>query len=474
MTTKTRYDIAIIGAGSGGLVVASAAASLGAKVLLVENRKMGGDCLNYGCVPSKTFLKSAHLAAAMRKADNYGFSKPKFDTSLKDIMQRVKSVIAEIEPHDSKERFEGLGVDVKFGKGKLVSQTEISIDGEIYQTKKIVVSTGSSAMVPPIKGLDTVRYRTNEDIFELETLPKRLVVLGAGPIGLELGQGFAHLGSEVSVVDRLDKLFVKDEPEASPIMEKQLERDNVKLYLSSEIKEITKQGDEIVVKISTNQQDIDIVCDELLVALGRTPNTKDIGLEQVGVKTDKRGFIEVNDHLQTNIKNIYACGDVRGKFLFTHAAGYEAGIVVKNALIFNMFKTSYHNMAWTTYTIPQVAHVGLLEEQAKQLGIFKQSYILPISANDRAKADDDREGYAKVIIDNKGVVVGGSIVSDKAGDLLPLFSMMVSKKMKLSSAMSLRYQYPIQSEIISSLALIDFKNSAKPWQMKLLKRIVTR
>ncbi len=468
------YDIAIIGAGSGGLVVASAAASMGARVLLVENRKMGGDCLNYGCVPSKTFLKSAHLAKSMNNAESYGFSKPKYDTLLNQIMERVSNVIAEIEPHDSKQRFEGLGVDVRFGKGKIVSKNEISVDGEIFKTKKIVISTGSTAMVPPIKGLDTVRYYTNEDIFELKQLPKRIVVLGAGPIGLELGQGFCHLGSDVSVVDRLDDLFIKDEPEAGPIMQQALINDGVKLFLGCEIKEIVKQGDETIVRVLSGENETDIPCDVLLVALGRTPNTKELGLEEVGVKTDKRGFVEVDDYLRTSVKNIYACGDVRGKFLFTHAAGYEAGVVVKNALIFNMFKANYTNMAWTTYTVPQVAHVGCLEQQAKQLGVYGYTYKLPISQNDRAKADDDRQGYVKVILNSKKIVIGASIVSDKAGDLLPLLSMMVSKKMKLSSAMSLRYQYPIQSEIISSLALLDFKQSAKAWQMSLIKKIVTR
>ncbi len=471
---KQNYDIAILGAGSGGLVVASAAASMGAKVLLVENRKMGGDCLNYGCVPSKAFLKSAHLAHSIRKADRYGLHHAQAEPSLRDVMGRVSSVIGEIAPHDSKERYEGLGVDVKIGQGKLESPTEISVDGTRYTAKKIVIATGSTAFVPPISGLDTVHYHTNESIFALETLPKRLVVLGAGPIGLELGQGFAHLGSEVHVVDRGARLFGKDEPEVAPIMERAFQEDGMQMHMNSQILQVHQDGDEIVVSISTEDVPQDLRCDTLLVALGRVPNTKNIGLETVGVQTDERGFIKVNDYLQSNVKTVYACGDCKGKFLFTHAASYEAGIVVKNALIANFFKTNYENMAWTTYTVPEIAHVGALEQDAKQTGRLHRILMLPIGDNDRAKAEDDRAGFVKVLLDAKKRVIGATIVGERAGEMLPILSMMVTQHLKISSILPLIYQYPIQGEILKSLSLQDFKETAKPWQKNLLKKIVTR
>ncbi len=469
-----QYDIAVIGAGSGGLVVASAAAGMGARALLVESRKMGGDCLNYGCVPSKTFLKSAHLAHKMKTATEYGIHNVSFDVSMQDIMKRVSDVIAEIEPHDSKERFESLGVTVVMGFGKLVEAHTIDVDGTIYTAKKIVIATGSTAFIPPIKGLDTVKYYTNESVFELDTLPKRMVVLGAGPIGLELGQGFAHLGSEVHMVTRDDKIFSKDEPEAFPIMAQAMENDGVKIYTKSEIKEVLEKDGQTAVVISAEDGEKELLCDVLLVALGRRPNTDNMNLENIGIAINKRGFIEVNEYLQTTVDNIYACGDVRGKFLFTHSAGYEASMVVRNALVAPKFKTSYHNIAWTTYTMPEVAQVGLLEAQAKEQGVHGYTYILPISNNDRAKADDDRQGYVKVVLDKKSRVIGAGIVSEKAGDLLPVLSLLVTKRMKIGGVMSVIYQYPVQGEIVKSVALEHFKQTAKAWQKALLKKIVRR
>ncbi len=471
---KYQYDIAIIGAGSGGLVVASAGASMGAKVLLVEGKKLGGDCLNYGCVPSKTFLKSAHLAQKIRKANNYGLNSASFETSMKDVMGRVSDVIAEIAPHDSKERFEGLGVDVKLGKGKLIDHHTIEVNGERFSAKSIVISTGSRAFVPELKGLENVKYYTNENIFSLDFTPKRLIVLGAGPIGLELGQGFAHLGSEVHIVNRSAGLFTKDDPEVSDIMKNALIKDGINLHLSTTLNEVSEVDGEIVLNVTQNGEKIDIKGDLLLVSVGRVPNTEGLGLENIGVITNKRGFIEVDDYLRTNIKNIFACGDVRGKYLFTHAAGYEASVVVKNALITPFFKANYYNMSWTTYTVPEVAHVGLTLKDADEAGKLAFQYKLPISQNDRAKAEDDREGFVKVLLDNKKRVIGATIVGEHAGEMLPVFSLMLTKKMKLSSLMSVIYQYPVQGEILKSLALDDFKSSAKDWQRNLLKKIVTR
>ncbi len=475
---KYDYDISVIGAGSGGLVVASAAVGMGAKVLLIEDRKMGGDCLNYGCVPSKAFLKSAHLAQKMRKSHRYGLHDTAFSPSMADIMRRVHDVIAEIAPHDSVERYKGLGVDVKLGRGSIVDAHTVSVKAESsttnYTSKAIVIATGSRAFIPPIKGLDSVNYLTNESVFSLETLPKELIVFGAGPIGLELGQGFAHLGSKVHIVDRSPSLFSKDDPDVSGIMTRAIEYDGVKLYLSAAIDEVSQQGDRITVKITKDGTQQEIIGDALLVSLGRAPNSGGLGLEEVGVKTNARGYIEVDDYLRTSVKSIYACGDVRGKFQFTHSAGYEATVVVKNALIAPVFKAKYHNIAWTTYTVPEVAHVGMSLKDATESGVLSYTHKLPISDNDRAKAEDDREGFVKVLLDKKHRVLGATIVSDKAGEMLPILSLLVTKRMKLGELMSVIYQYPIQGEILKSLALIDFKSSAKEWQRSLLKKIVTR
>ncbi len=471
---KYEYDIAVIGGGSGGLVVASAAAKMGARALLIENNKMGGDCLNYGCVPSKTFLKSAHLIHQMRKSHNYGVKNLNFDVDLKEIMDRVKSVIAEIAPHDSVERFEGMGVDVKLGIGQIVGEHEVKVGENTYTAKNIVISTGSHALVPPVDGLDSVPYYTNETIFDLDKLPKRLAVLGAGPIGLELGQGFAHLGSEVHMLIRDTGLFVRDEPEVAPILEKAFIEDGMNLHFKTNLLSVQKNGDEIIFKLEKNGEEFELIADALLVAVGRVPSTKNLGLENIGIEVDSRGYIKVNDYLQTNIKNIYACGDVRGRYQFTHSASYEAGIVVRNALISPLFKASYYNIAWTTYTVPEVAHVGYLEEECKKLNIKYSTQLLPIDEVDRAKAEDDRYGFIKIILDAKKHIIGATIVGEKGGEMLPILSLMVTRRMKLSSVMAIIYQYPIQGEILKTLAYKDFNENVKPWQKNLLKKIVKR
>ncbi len=469
---KYDYDLVIFGAGSAGLVAAATACGMGARVLLVENRKMGGDCLNYGCVPSKTFLKSCRTMKAIRHAGCYGIKVDNVSVSLEDIMDRVKAVIAEIAPHDSVERFTGLGADVIVGSGEILTPNSVRVEGTVYSTGKIIISTGSTAAVPPIDGLDKVDYYTNETIFGLKTLPKKMVVLGSGPIGLELGQGFALLGSEVHIVDRSKTLFSKDEPEVSDIMIGSLNSDGVKLHLDCKIVSVKKAGEHKSVQIEQNEKLLEIDYDVLLVALGRKPNTQNLGIENVGIATNERGFITVDQKLQTNVKGIYACGDVRGRYMFTHMAGYEASIAVKNALIAPMFKTSYHNVAWTTYTSPEVAHVGLLEAEVKQGEAYTQ--YIEIADNDRAKAEDDRKGFVKLILDKKRRVVGATLVGAKAGEMIVPLSMMVTNKTPLSSALGIIYQYPIQGEIVKSLAIKDFKEHVKPWQQKLIKKIVNK
>ncbi len=471
---KYQYDIAVIGAGSAGLVVASAGASMGARVLLVENRKMGGDCLNYGCVPSKAFLKSAHLAQKIKKADKYGLLSASFKPSLEKIMGRVRSVIAEIAPHDSVERYESLGVTVKKGSAYIVNKNTIKVGKTLYTTKKIVISTGSRAATPPIKGLDTIKYLTNETIFSLKKQPKTLIVLGGGPIGLELGQGFAQLGTKVHVIDKGENLFAKDDPDVSDIMKKALTKDGVVLHLNSSIDELSQKDKTITVKITTGSKSSKVTGDALLLSVGRVPNSEGLGLQEMGIKTDSRGFVVVNDKLQTNIPNIFACGDIRGKFQFTHSAGYEAGVVVRNALVAPIFKAGYHNISWTTYTVPEVAHVGITLVEAQKKKILKYQYKLPIANNDRAKAEDDREGFIKVLLDSKKRIIGATIVSEHAGNLLPALSLMVTNRMKLSAAISIIYQYPTQGEILKMLAYEDLKVSAKSWQKALLKKIVQR
>ncbi len=467
-----KYDLIIIGAGSGGLVAAATASGMGADVLLIENKKMGGDCLNYGCVPSKVFLKSAHLMRDIKNAQKYGIDVDKTDVSLEKVMARVSEVIKEIEPHDSKERYEKLGVTVVFGEGKLETTTSVRVEEEVYNAKKIIIASGSTALVPPIDGIEKIEYYTNETIFSIDKLPQNLIVLGAGPIGLELGQGFANLGSNVSVIDKSEKLFVKDEPEVSAIMESVFEKDAMNLYLGHSILCFEKEQNMYAVKVQKDGVQKIIKGDAILFALGRRPNTKKLNLESAGVKLDARGFIEVDEKLRTSVPNIYAIGDVRGKYLFTHTASYEATVAVKNALIAPVFKTNYSNVAWATYTAPSVAHVGLSKAEAKKINAYYSEQFLNISENDRAKAEDDRVGFVKIILDKKARVIGATMVGEKAAEMITQLSLMVTHKMKISSAMSVIYQYPIQGEIVKSAALSNFKLGVKPWQTALVKKIV--
>ncbi len=469
---NNRFDLIVIGAGSGGLVTVATACALGAKVLLIENRKMGGVCLNYGCVPSKTFLKSCHTAHLIKKASSYGITADNTKVSLSSIMDRVQAVIDEIAPHDSVERFTSLGATVVLGHGKLIERNCVQVDENLYYSKKIIIATGSTARIPSIPGLEKVDYFTNETIFSLRTLPKKMVVLGAGPIGLELGQGFAQLGSEVHVIDRNTTLFPKDEGEVATYMSKALEHDGVKIHLNAKIDKIHAQENKKTIIYESNGQLTEIDFDVLLVALGRRANTNNLGLEQVGIKVDSRGFIAVNDKLQTSIKNIYACGDVRGKYLFTHTASYEASIAVKNALIAPLFKTNYYNLPWTTFTLPEVAHVGILEKDA--IGKGYQTHTLPLSETDKAKADDDRNGFVKIILNKKGQVVGATIVGEHAGEMIVQLSLMVTKKLTLADALSVIYQYPVQGEIVKFLAIKELKKNVKAWQQSLISKIVRR
>jgi len=471
---KLDYDLVVIGAGSGGLVVASGSASLGAKVVLIENEKMGGDCLNSGCVPSKSFLKGAHLAKDLKGAGLFGLDLQLNDVHIEKLMGRVQDVISSIKPHDSVERYEGLGVDVILGHGELLDPHHVKVGEKVFSTKNIVISSGSQPYIPPIKGLDQVPYLTNRNIFNMTTQPKHLIVLGAGPIGLELGQGFRHLGSDVTIIDQNSNLFVKDEPEVGPLMEDILVQDGVCLYLETKIIEIQKNNTQISVIIEKNGRREAIVGDALLVSLGRSPVTEGLGLEKVGIKVNQRGYIITNSKLQTNFRNIYACGDVTGPFQFTHMAGYQAGIVIRNSIFHIGAKLDYSAVPWTTYTKPEVAHVGHTEITAKKADLFKKSILVPLGENDRARAENDVNGFLKLIISKNNKLIGATLVGEKAGEMIPVATLAIRQKLKVSAFLDLIFSYPTEAEIFKTAALKSLKDSVKPWQSKIIKSLFLR
>jgi pyruvate/2-oxoglutarate dehydrogenase complex dihydrolipoamide dehydrogenase (E3) component len=472
---KYDYHIIVMGAGSGGLVVASGGASLGARVALIESDKMGGDCLNTGCVPSKSFLRAAHLAAEIREADTYGLKASLNGVDAAMVMKRVGDVIRTIAPHDSVERFTGLGVNVIRGRGVLAGRHAVTVNDRTVTGKYIVMATGSRAAVPPIPGLDKTPYLTNENIFEIPSLPKKLIVLGGGPVGLELGQGFRHLGSEVEIIDMAPRLFPKDDPEVAPLMEKLLQDEGITLILSANIKEVKKSGEGITVEIEKDGKTGAVTGSQLLVSLGRRPVTKDMGLEKAGVTLDQRGYIGVNNYLQTSIKNIYACGDVTGTYQFTHMAGYQAGVVLRN-IIFPLKKTrvDYSAVPWTTYTRPEVAHVGYTETGAKEEGCFADSIIAELKENDRAQAENDTKGFLKIILGGKNRIMGATMVGNKAGEIISLASMAIRNRMKATAFMSQIFSYPTEAEIFKSASLASAKKSFKPWMKAVIKTVLLR
>lgn len=472
---RYNYHIIVLGAGSAGLVVASGGSSLGAKVALVEEDKMGGDCLNTGCVPSKSFLRSAHLAAEIKDAASLGLSARLSGVDVSLIMKRVDDVIRSIAPHDSIERFTSLGVDVIKGKGILVDDHTVRVNERIITGKFIVIATGSRAAVPPIPGLADVPYLTNENIFNLQKLPEKLLILGGGPIGLELGQGFRHLGSEVEIIDIAPHLFPKDDMEVAPLMEQLLRSEGIILTLSAKINRINKNGDEITVVLEKDGITREVAGSHLLVSLGRQPVTKNMGLENAGVKPDPRGYVSVNNYMQTKIKNIYACGDVAGPYQFTHMAGYQAGVVIRN-IIFPLKKASidYSTVPWTTYTRPEVAHVGLTEQWAKEEGLFIDSIMVSLKENDRARTDSDTEGFLKLILSRKNRIIGATMVGNKAGEIIPLASLAIRNKMKATVFMSQIFPYPTEAEIFKLASLTWAKKSFKPWMKAVTKTLLLR
>jgi pyruvate/2-oxoglutarate dehydrogenase complex dihydrolipoamide dehydrogenase (E3) component len=471
---KYRYHMIVIGAGSAGLVTANGAARFGCRVALIEEDKMGGDCLNTGCVPSKTFLKSAHLAKSIRQAHEVGIESTMEEIDLKKIKDRVYKVINEIAPHDSSERYGSLGVDVYKGRCVFIDRHTVAVNGEELTGRIIVIATGSDPVIPDIKGLEQINYLTNKNVFDLEKLPSHLIVLGGGPVGLELGQGFRHLGSAVTIIDKNKSLFKKDDCEVAQLMEKVLVDDGIDLCLGAEIVEVNKEKDEITVTIRQGDVKRKVSGNNILVSLGRAPATKDLGLEKAGVLTDVKGYVIADRSLRTNIKNIYACGDVAGPYQFTHMAGYQASMVVRNAVFGLRAKTDYSYVPWTTYTKPEVAHVGYTEKSAVENGIYKKSIIVEISENDRAKTENDTKGFLKLNLGKKGRIIGATLVGEKAGEMIPLVSMALRMKMTPLGFYKIIFSYPTESEIFADAAGKYLEGIYKPWHKKLISSLFCR
>lgn len=452
--TDYDYDIGVIGGGAGGLTVTSAAAQLGAKTLLVEKEKeLGGDCLHFGCVPSKTLLKSAHVYHLMKNSRKFGLPSVEVPpVDFKEVSKRIKSVIGAIQHHDSKERFCKLGAQVEFGQPTFTDDHSIQLNGKTYSAKTWVIATGSSPSAPPIKGLDKTPYITNREVFYLDHLPKSMIILGGGPIGSEMSQAFCRLGTRVTVVDMAPQILIKEDPDLADPVKEVLSSEGVKFHLNSSIEEVNDLGRQKEVKIKTRQGSIiSLKAETILVSLGRGPNTNGLGLEDIGVKINRQGII-VDNRLRTNIKHIYAAGDVNGGFQFTHAAGYEGGIVVSNAIFRLPRKVDYTFLPWCTYTDPPLGSIGMNETSAREAGINYKVWTEAFKDNDRGLAEGESVGKIKMLLDDKEKPIGIQILGPHAEDLLNEWVAILNGKVKLSTLAAAIHPYPSLGEINKKVA----------------------
>ena len=443
------YDIGVIGGGAGGLTVTAGAAQLGAKTLLVEKEnELGGDCLHFGCVPSKTLIKSAHVYHLMKNSHQFGL--PAMDlppVDFKKISKRIRSVIATIQHHDSKERFCKLGARVEFGQPAFADEHSIRLNGNTYSAKTWVIATGSSPIVPPIKGLDQTAYITNKEIFYLDHLPESMVILGGGPIGSEMSQAFNRLGTQVSLVDMAPQILGNDDTDMADLVRDVLSAEGVKFYLNSTIEEVKDLGSEKEVRINVKDGNtINLRAETILVAVGRSANTKGLGLEDIGIEYNRLG-IKVDHRLRTNHKHIYAAGDINGGFQFTHAAGYEGGIVLSNAIFRLPRKVDYTFLPWCTYTDPSLGSIGMNESSAGRAGIDYTVWTEEFKDNDRSLAEGESIGRIKMILNEKKKPIGVQILGPHAGDLLAEWVAVLNAKVKLSTLASAVHPYPTMGEI---------------------------
>ena len=448
------FDIGILGGGSAGLTIASGSAQLGAKTLLVEKEKeLGGDCLHFGCVPSKTLIRTAHVYHLMKNAEKFGLPpvevKP---VDFREVAKRIQSVISTIQKHDSEERFCGLGAKVEFGEASFIDEHTIRLNGGTQSAKTWVVATGSSPAIPPIEGLDRTPHITNKEIFSLEKLPKSMIVLGAGPIATEMAQAFCRLGTEVSVVQRSDQILSKEDRDMADQVMDVLRSEGVTFYLSASVVRTDDLGNEREVVIRTGEgKTISRRAETILVAMGRNANLGGLRLEDIGVACDRKG-LKVDQRLRTTRKHIYAAGDTTGDYIFTHAAGYEGGIVIGNAIFHLPRKTDYTFLPWCTYTDPELASIGMNEKRAKAAGIRYSVWTEEFKDNDRSLAEGERLGKIKMLLDEKEKPLGIQILGPRAGDLVSEWVAVVNGRVKLSTLASAVHPYPTLGEINKRVA----------------------
>jgi pyruvate/2-oxoglutarate dehydrogenase complex dihydrolipoamide dehydrogenase (E3) component len=451
----SRYNLVVIGAGTAGLVTAAGAAGLGAKVALIERSLMGGDCLNVGCVPSKGIIRTGRAAFDVRSAGDFGVTcGGKVGIDFSKAMERMRRIRAGISFHDSAKRYsQELGVDVFLGQGKFTGTASIDVREKRLYFKKAAICTGARAAAPSIPGIEEAGYLTNENIFWLTELPKRLAVIGGGPIGCELAQTFARMGSHVTLLQRSGHLLPREDADAAEFVHRSLAQDGVTLRLRAKVLTVTKKSNDKVIAVEQDGRAVELSVDEILVGVGRTPNVEGLDLENAGVAYDPRKGVTVNDMLQTTNPHVYAAGDICSPYKFTHAADAMARIVIANALFMAKQKTSTLVVPWCTYTDPEVAHVGIHEKDAKARGIDVLTLIVPLSDIDRALLDGETEGFARVHVrKGNGKILGATIVARHAGEMISELTLAMTAGLGLRAIGKTIHPYPTQAEAIKKLA----------------------
>lgn len=451
ITKPTKFDtnIVVVGAGSAGLVTSYIAAAVKAKVSLVEKHKMGGDCLNTGCVPSKALIRSARFLADSQRSHEYGIKQSDVSFDFAEVMERVQNVVKTVEPHDSIERYTGLGVDCVQGAATILNPYEVVVNGEIITTRNIVIATGARPRIPAIKNIEAMNPLTSDNLWQIRDLPKRLLVLGGGPIGCELSQCFARFGSEVSIVLRGDRILAKEDKDVSILVTERFESEGVNILSHRKMLEFIERDGEKILMCEYQGEVEEVIFDQLLVAVGRQANVDGFGLENLKIDTKADGTLEVNDYLQTRFPNVYACGDVAGPFQFTHAAAHQAWYAAVNALFgtFKKFKVDYSIIPAATFTDPEVARVGLNELEAIEQNIPYEISRFDLAELDRAIADNDAHGLVKILtVPGKDKILGATIVGPHSGELITEFVTAMRHNLGLNKILGTIHIYPTLSE----------------------------
>ena len=453
---KFDRNLIVLGAGSAGLVSAYIAATAKAKVTLIEKNKMGGDCLNTGCIPSKAFIRSAKFLADTKRAKAFGFQSATVQFEFSEIMQRVQHIIATVAPHDSIQRYTQLGVECITGNAKIISPWEVAVNDQILTTRSIIIATGAQPTIPDIIGIESIDYYTSDTIWNLRTLPKKLVILGGGAIGSELAQCFARFGSQVIQIEQGARILMREDAEISALMQQRLQVEGVSILTNHTAKKIwQKDGEKILLCDDHHGEAIQIPFDTILIAVGRTANTTDFGLQELAIPLQQNNTIQVNQFLQTSHPNIFACGDVVGPFQFTHMASHQAWYATVNALFGHLKKTKidYSIVPWATFTDPEIARVGINEQEAQQKNIPYEVTHYPMEQLDRAITDENTCGSIKVLTKpGKDTILGATIVAEHASDTICEYISAMRHKIGLNKILSTIHIYPTLAEANKNLA----------------------